>query len=192
MKRLVVVVMITAVALMVGSAHAEKRYPLGFGNVALKVDYLRFTDSEVDDLDLANAPYIGVEFFFPVWSPNFYLGLESGYAWSSGEPFGGVDLDLDYVPIELNAKYVFEINPCWTFDLGGGISYNYLNIDVSGLFRGSEDDWLFGGQFFADLNYKTGPWFFGTNIKYQLTEDIDDVDVSANNFRVGGQFGFMF
>jgi hypothetical protein len=213
MKKFTVLLIVAVVAVLAGSAQAEQRYALGFGNLALKVDYLRFTDSQADDLGIANAPYIGVEFFFPVWN-NLYLGVESGYAWSSGDrsfTFLGLDgqrfnanvnVDVDYVPIELNAKYVFEINPCWTFDIGGGVSYNYFNLDVSGDINGGNEafggdsDWLFGGQFFADVNYKMGPWFLGANIKYQITEDISlrgfDSDVSASNFRVGGQVGFMF
>lgn len=214
MKKFMVLVLVAVVALAAGSALAAgQKYPLGMGNFAIKVDYLRFTDSEADDLDIANAPYIGAELYFPVGVPNFYLGIESGYAWSSGDrtfrffDFQGfpvdvkVDIDVDYVPIEFNAKYVFELSPCWTFDLGAGLSYNYFNMDVRAEVdgfdgNGGDSDWLFGGQFFADVNYKMGPWFMGLNIKYQLTEDMSlggvDTDVSASNFRVGGQFGFMF
>jgi hypothetical protein len=214
MKKFTVFAMVAVVALLAGSAQAEQRYPLGFGNFAVKVDYLRFTDSEMDDLGVANAPYIGAEFYFPVWNPNFYLGIESGYAWSSGDrtvtffTVGGLpvdvkyDIDVDYVPIELNAKYVFEWCNTWTLAFGGGVSYNYFNLDASASIDGGnrgfagDSDWLFGGQFFADLNYKMGPWFMGANIKYQITEDISfrgfDTDVSASNFRVGGQLGYMF
>lgn len=210
MKKLTVLVLVAAMALLAGLAQAEQRYPLGFGNFAVKVDYLRFTDSEADDLGVADAPYIGAEFFFPVLIPNFYLGIESGYAWSSGDQsftfiddigrqiHVNFDIDVDYVPIEFNAKYVFEIHPCWAIDIGGGISGNYFNIDASAgeVDFGGDSDWLFGGQFFADVNYKMGPWFFGANFKYQITEDISlsgfDTDVSASNFRVGGQGGIMF
>jgi hypothetical protein len=202
MKKFTVLLMVAVMVLVATSVHAQQRYPLGAGNVALKVDYLRFTDSNVEDLDLVNAVYIGGEAFFPVWNPNFYLGIEVGYAWSSGaadDPLGfGADLDLAYVPIEFNAKYVFELNPCLTLDLGGGISYSYFNIDTSGDGAlGGGDEWVFGGQFFADLNYKIGQqWFIGANAKYQITEDMSlgglDTDVSASNFRVGGQVGFMF
>ena len=214
MKRFSVILMVLAVVLIAGMAQAGERYPLGYGNMAIKVDYLRFTDNDMDDLGLANAPYIGAEFYFPVFVPSFYLGLEVGYAWSSGDrkftfldvrglPIDvKVDLDVDYVPIELNAKYVFELSNCWAFDFGGGISANYFSLDTSADINGAtvnfdgDSDWLFGGQFFMDLNYKTGPWMFGANMKYQLTDDISfngfDTDVSASNFRVGGQLGYMF
>lgn len=207
-------VMVGVMGFMADSAHAQQKYPLGYGNVAFKVDYLRFTSSDMDDLGIANAPYLGAEFFFPVFVPNFYLGLESGYAWSSGDrdfTFFTVqglpvrvrlDLDVDYVPIELNGKYVFDLSHCWAMAFGGGVSINYFNVETSGDVQGAvinsdgESDWLFGGQFFMDLNYKSGPWFFGANMKFQITEDISlrefDTDVSASNFRVGGQLGYMF
>jgi hypothetical protein len=213
MKKVTVLLIVAVVAVLAGSAQAEQRYALGFGNLALKVDYLRFTDSQADDLGVANAPYIGAEFYFHVWN-NLYLGVESGYAWSSGDrnvtffdvqglPFDvKVNIDVDYVPIELNAKYVFGWCNTWALGIGGGVSYNYFNLDVSADVDGGnqafggDSDWLFGGQFFADLNYKSGPWFLGANIKYQITEDISlrgfDSDVSASNFRVGGQVGFLF
>ncbi|NLI82994.1 MAG: porin family protein [Deltaproteobacteria bacterium] len=199
MRKIVFLLVAAAMVFMVPSVEAQQAYPLGRANVALKLDYLRFTSSEVEDLGLENAMYIGGEVFFPVWRA-LYLGLETGYAWSSGDVdvFGfDVDLDLGYVPIEFNAKYVFELSPCLTLDFGAGIFYSYLNIDasVNGL-SADEDDWVFGGQFFADLNYKVGRWFVGANIKYQITEDISlggiDTDVSADNFRVGGQVGFLF
>ena len=214
MRKRVFILMVVAVALMAGSAEAQQKYPLGYGNFAVKVDYLRFTGSEMDDLGLANAPYIGAEFYFPIFIPSLYLGLEAGYAWSSGDrtytffllnqnPINvNVDLDVDYVPIELNAKYVFDLSHCWALDFGGGLSVNYFSIDTSAEITGSKThlngdaDWLFGGQFFMDLDYKAGPWLFGANIKYQLTDDISlhdiDTDVSGSNFRVGGQLGYMF
>lgn len=200
MRKWTVVLVALMVFAAVATAEAQQKYPLGSGNVAFKVDYLRFTDSDLKDLNVENGIYIGGEFYVPVFNPNLYLGLEVGYGWSSGgiDILGAdVDVDLDYVPIEFNAKYAFELDPCLVLSLGAGISYNYLNIDaeVNG-FSAGESDWLFGGQFFADLNYKMGQWFLGANVKYQLTEDIRlndiETDASADNFRVGGQFGFMF
>lgn len=199
-KRTVLLFTVLVFFAAVATAQAQQRYPLGGGNVAFKLDYLRFTDGDVKDLSLENAVYFGGEFYVPVFNPNFYLGVEVGYAWSSGDVnvLGfDVDVDLDYVPIEFNAKYAFELDPCLVLALGAGISYNYLNIDadVNG-FSAGDSDWLFGGQFFADLNYKMGQWFLGANVKYQITEDVTlgeiETDTSASNFRVGGQVGFMF
>ena len=80
--------------------------------------------------------------------------------------------------------------------LGAGISYNYFKIEANRIDEYA-DDWLFGGQFFADLNYMmTKEWFLGINGKYQITEDLEfdniDTKTSADNWRVGAQIGFMF
>jgi hypothetical protein len=55
-----------------------------------------------------------------------------------------------------------------------------------------EDEWLFGGQFFLDLIYKSDQFFCGINAKYQITEDGDDVGIEFSNWRVGGLIGVLF
>ena len=95
-------------------------------------------------------------------------------------------------------KYAFEASPELVFDVGAGFSLNYLDIEQElGGWSTSSDDWLFGGQFFANVDYKFGNgWFVGANVKYQLTDDthIDLInkEISASNFRIGGQVGFLF
>jgi opacity protein-like surface antigen len=81
-------------------------------------------------------------------------------------------------------------------DFGAGISYNYFKIEAEDI-DADADDWLFGGQVFADINYKINKdWFIGINGKYQFTDDLefDNIDTStnANNWRVGAQVGLMF
>ncbi len=178
---------------------AEQRYPLGWGNGAVKVDYFRFTDSDMKNLDLENGVYVGVEGYVSLLHPNLYFGLEAGWARTSGGvEFDGFDIDLDvyYVPIEFNIKYVLEINPCLTIDVGGGGSANYFNVDAEGNgLSGGDDDWIWGGQLFGNVNYKLGQWFLGANVKYQFTDFIDIAafrDMRASNFRAGAQVGFMF
>jgi hypothetical protein len=58
----------------------------------------------------------------------------------------------------------------------------------------TEDDWLWGGQFFADINYIVGDVvYIGINGKYKIAEKgIKDYDVSLNNWMVGGQIGVKF
>jgi hypothetical protein len=56
----------------------------------------------------------------------------------------------------------------------------------------SDDEWLFGGQFFVDVNYKVDNIFFGANLKYQITEEYDDIDTDFSNFRIGAQIGLLF
>jgi len=189
------------------SAYAADRYAnaLGMGDVALKVDYFSFTDDVFDDIDLKDGVYVGLESSLVIM-PNLYFVLEGGWVETSNDEditvFGShtnVDIDVTYVPIELNLKYAVEFAPRWVFDIGAGASYNYFNIeaDIDGS-SADEDYWLWGGQVFADLTYKTGSWFFGINGKYQFTEDIElgtedvDTDTNANNFRVGAQIGLLF
>ena len=185
------------------SAYAADKYALGMGNVALKVDYFSFTEDVFDEIDLEDGVYVGLEVSRALM-PNLYLGAEAGWAETSNDEdiivFGrrtNVDIDVTYVPVELNLKYAVEFAPRWVFGVGAGASYNYFNIDVDiDGDSGDEDDWLWGGQAFADLTYKTGSWFFGINGKYQFTDDIElddeETDTNANNWRVGAQIGVMF
>ena len=100
----------------------------------------------------------------------------------------------------MNLKYVFELDPNWSIGVGAGISYNYFKIEANNIDE-SVDDWVFGGQVFADINYKLSKeWFIGINAKYQFTDDLEfevrDQDIntktSADNFRVGAHIGYMF
>jgi Outer membrane protein beta-barrel domain len=121
-----------------------------------------------------------------------YLGMEVGYANPDGNVLG-IDTEVTFVPIELNLKYAIPASPNLVFDLGAGASYNYVQekVSLSGV-SVSSDDWLFGGQVFADVNYTSGIFFIGINGKYQITEDIKGGNYSYNNWRVGGQVGVMF
>ena len=106
------------------------------------------------------------------------------------------------LPVELNLKYVIEASPQWLIALGAGVSYNWFDVelDVCDECSGSED-WVFGGQVFADITYKmSNQWFIGINGKYQFTDDLKfdvkgidiETDTNANNWRVGAQVGLMF
>jgi len=203
MKKVILLSFCVVLMLATTSAHAADRYALGMSNVALKVDYFSFTDDVFDNIDLDNGVYVGLESSYALM-PNLYLAVEAGWAGTSndgdavilGHPTN-VDIDVTYVPIELNLKYAAEFAPSWVFGIGAGASYNYLNIEANRLDT-DEEDWLFGGQVFADLTYKTRSWFFGINGKYQFTEDIEigsqdvETDTNANNFRVGAQIGITF
>jgi hypothetical protein len=109
-----------------------------------------------------------------------------------------LDVDLTYVPVEVNLKYATEVSPHFVIDFGAGLSYNYAKIDVQDV--GDEDEWLFGGQCFVDLNYTFDTFFLGINGKYQLTEEGNyqsteegyDLKVNFDNWRIGGQIGFFF
>lgn len=191
------------------SAYARESYFLGSQNVALKVDYISFTEDIFDEIDLESGVYVGLEGYYTI-SPSLYLGLEAGVAGSDSddkiylEGIGevNIDIDLTYVPIELNLKYAFEPSPTLVIDFGAGICVSYFTIesDISSDLFSSNDsasDWIFGGQVFTDINYKMSErWFVGINAKYQFTDDLEldgvDTDTRAENFRVGANVGMMF
>jgi len=188
------------------SVYAAEKYDLGMGNVALKVDYINFTDDAFEEIDLENGVYVGLEGYAAIY-PNLYLGLEAGWAGSQNDDtidteLGEVDVDIDvtFIPVELNLKYAVALNPAWVMDFGAGVSYNYFEIEANDL-DASADDWLFGGQVFADLTYKINKeWFIGINGKYQFTGDLEfdtdgediETNTNAGNWRVGAHIGLMF
>jgi hypothetical protein len=204
MKRLVLFFTFAALVCAAPSVKAEQKYSLGFGNLAVKVDYFRFMDSDLENLSLENGVYVGLEGYASLFHPNMYFGMETGWARTEGDirsviPIFRADLTADYVPIEFNAKYVIDLHPCLKMDLGAGVSMNYFNLEVERFgFSASEDDWLVGGQFFTDVNYMfPGANFFaGVNLKYQITEDLKlantRTDTNADNLRVGAQVGYHF
>jgi outer membrane protein W len=184
---------------------AAEKYPLGISNFALKVDYINFTDDVFENIDLDNGIYVGLEGYYAIM-PNIYLGMETGWAGAENDDKIGnlkVDIDVTYIPIELNLKYMAEIAPQWVLGVGAGISYNYFEIEANNIDRDA-DDWVFGGQIFAEINYKMNDvWFLGLETKYQWTDDIEfndfgvnerdfDTSTSADNWRIGARVGFVF
>lgn len=203
MKKILLLSLMLALVFAATSAYAAEGYPLGSQNVSLKIDYISFTEDVFDDIDLESGVYVGIEGYYAIY-PNLYLGLEAGWAGSENddeidiEDIGEVDVDIDltYVPIELNLKYAFELSPTWVLDLGAGICYSFFEVEADGIDE-SADDWIFGGQVFADINYKMSEqWLIGINAKYQFTDDLEfdevDTETSADNYRVGAHIGMMF
>ena len=197
MKKFILLCLVGVFVMAPMVAFAQEKAPLGAGNLAVKVDYIQFTEDDLEDADVDSGLYLGVEGFAELVS-NVYLGAEVGYAFiQSGDffeiDFGDrLDVDLTYVPVEVNLKYAAEATPGLIVDFGAGISYNYAEIEFSNGESDSEDDWLFGGQFFVDLNYTFDYFFLGINGKYQITEDFEDSDTSFDNWRIGGQIGVLF
>jgi hypothetical protein len=204
MKKIVLFLAVISFIAMTSVAYGAEKVLIGNGNIALKMDYLQFTESALEDLDNDECFYIGLEAYNKITS-NLYVGMEIGYATSDGSAQVvntelqrvNSDTELTFVPIELNLKYAIDITPRLVVDFGAGVSYNWMKEEISA--RGSSssgEDWLWGGQFFAALNYKIDRFFIGINGKYQLTEDFEidnhETDVNANNWRIGGQVGIMF
>jgi outer membrane protein W len=202
MKKILLLTLMLVFVFASTTLYAAEKYALGMGNIALKVDYINFTEDVFDNIDLDNGIYLGLEGYYTIY-PNLYLGLEAGWAGTSNDgdididgEKRNVDIDVTFVPIELNLKYVFELDPNWSIGVGAGISYSFFEIEANKIDE-SVDDWVFGGQVFADVNYKMSKeWFIGINAKYQFTDDLEfdnvDTSTSADNFRIGAQIGYMF
>jgi hypothetical protein len=184
MKKLCLFSLMIAFILVSTTVYSAERVPLGEGNVALKLDYISFTDDH-----LGNGLYIGLEGYGEIM-PNLYLGGNVGTA-ANVTIFGE---NVTFVPIELNLKYAIEAAPKFVIDFGTGASYIYTEIQREDLFLPyvKENDWLFGGQIFAELAYKINKFFIGINGKYQITQDFKDENVDLNNWRFGLQIGMMF
>ena len=210
---------VVLIAMLTGSPEdiyaAEKKPVLGNNNFSVKTDYIHYAD------DIDSSYYIGIE-GYKALSPYLSMGVEVGYSAtdsdvpvskidSSGIIGGLVNSPLDtevvFVPIELNMKYLTHAFSHFVVDFGGGISYIYVSEEIKNLddmlsdffltpddlgINDELDDWLWGAQFFADLNYTVKQFFFGINAKYQLTDKGKDTGHSYDNWRVGGQFGVMF
>jgi hypothetical protein len=195
MKILSVLVAALVIISASGAAYAQES-TLGEGNFGLKIDYISFTEDEVERNDLDSGVYIGFEGYAQV-APRIYFGGEVGYASPDGS-VGGVKTELTYVPVELNFKYADEAAPNTTIAVGGGLSYNYVEeTSVTGGSASTTDDWILGGQIFADILYTSGQFFVGANLKYQFTENFDrrasdGSSYGYKNWRLGGTAGVMF
>lgn len=191
MKNFVLASLVLVLMMLASTAYSAQTAPLGTNNVAVKIDYMQFTDNIIEAVDLDTAIYLGLEGFTQI-SPNIYLGGEIGYASPDGNVLG-IDTELTYIPLELNLKYAVQNSPDFTIDFGGGLSYIYIEERI--LLGGvtiSSDEWLFGGQFFVDGNYTFGQYFAGANFKYQITQEVDGSTYDYSNWKLGGQIGMTF
>ncbi len=183
-------------ALMVSSlalaACAADDRPLGLVHFGIKGDYVKFTDRTMKDAKVDQGGFGGAELYFGLVQ-GLYIGAESGAAYSQGS-VTVLDVKADnkllYVPVELNAKYMFALTPWLVLDVGGGGCYSYgrLEATLDGR-REVETDWMPGGQGFADLNLILGPFYIGVDGKYQALAKFKDDDFNFNNWRLGAHLG---
>jgi len=177
------------------TSYAGEEAPLGAGNVALKVDYITFTDDVIGNSDVDTGVYVGIEGFGEI-ADGLYFGGEVGYAYSKGSVqvyLTDVDTKLTFIPVELNLKYAVKAGSNIVLDAGAGASYNYVREKAASSYNtASETDWVLGGQLFFDANYTMNKFFVGINGKYQITEDFKDASYDYSNWRVGGQLGYIF
>lgn len=209
MKKLLLIPILLVMVLGSSVVNAAERAPLGGGILAVKLDYIKFTEDFLKDADVDTGLYVGIEAYneIPDVLPNLYVGIEVGFANPEGNldyllpGIGNVHIDTQttFIPIELNLKYAIKAAPNFVVDFGAGASANYAKFEASVPAYGisaDENDWLLGGQVFADLNYTYGRFFAGINGKYQATGDFEiddfDTDVAGTNWRIGGQVGIRF
>ena len=105
-----------------------------------------------------------------------------------------LQIESNFIPIEFNAKYVFELGDVLLWDVGAGISANYAHqaISVPSVDKVEKDDWLFGGQVFSDLNVVFNQVLLGIDLKYQVTDKFRSTNYRYDNYRIGLHLGFMF
>ena len=192
MKKIFLISIGIAFVMISVTVQAQVVVPLGNSNFALKLDYITFTDGYFDNPgNEDDGLYIGLEGYGKITS-NIYLGGEIGQA-ANINLLGGED--INFVPIEVNAKYVRELTPDLVIDFGAGLSYSYTELRrqfIIGSALEERNDWLFGGQFFADLSYTFDRFFIGVNAKYQITQSFKETNLDLSNFRLGLHIGIFF
>jgi len=188
MKKIVAALLFAASFVIFSTdGYAADKVTLGRNNFAIKVSSISFDDNDTD-----NGIYVGAEGYKEI-EKNLYLGAEVGYTSNDGSIniFGAtVNSDVIFIPIEMNLKYAVSIANNLVIDFGVGGSYNYAKEEFSG--SDSVDEWLFGGQFFGDVNVTIGKIFLGINSKVQFTDKGRDSAKNYSNWRFGGQIGVIF
>jgi hypothetical protein len=181
---------------------AARRAPLGNVHLGVNLSFIRFSDDVADTASTESGGYVGVLGYARLYH-GLYLGGEVGKA-ENVRFFSGDD--VEFLPIELNAKYAFQAGSHFVLDVGGGLSYSHVEINggkewnLGCIFNicpspepsGTTDDWLVGGQLFAEMMFRMGSFSLGFNGKYQITEDFKDSDFVLNNWRVGMVTGIVF
>jgi hypothetical protein len=185
-----------------GALGAAGGAPPGSVHLGLNLSHIRFSDDVADTSHTESGGYVGVLGYGRLFH-GLYLGGEVGKA-ENATLFSGDD--VEFLPIELNAKYAFQAGSHFVLDVGGRLSYSYVEIKpgeewnlgctfyicpapepsrANGDDAGTTDDWLLGGQLFAEMMFRMGWFSLGFNGKYQITEEFKDSDLALDNWRVG-------
>lgn len=192
MKKTILLAVLLIIFAVSSNALAERKRD---GMVSVKVDYISFNNSTLKDSDVDSGVYFGLENYLPM-TQHFFLGNEIGYAKTTGTVSilgANTDTEVKYVPVELNLKYVAEPASHITFDLGVGISFNHVMTKLkSATALSTGNEWVFGGQVFADINYRAESFFFGLDGRYQYTDDVDEGGYDYTNWRAGAHAGFYY
>jgi hypothetical protein len=188
MKRLSLFLLVAAIIFASTTVMAANSQ--GDAKIALKVDWLTFTDDLLEDTDSDETPYIAIDMRSRL-TDDFDIGLEVGYAKVSGDitgpkPISGKttnfigtwENEIKYIPVELNISYSRYFGSL-VYTLGAGVSGTFVDYeidvdDTSGAPFTLVDDesvWLKGAQAFFDLSYEGESYFFGVDAKYQVVEE---------------------
>src|SRR4030043_2017788 len=94
MKKLLLFLSIYSFIIASTSVYAAQTAPLGSGNIALKLDYIDFTNGDLDDTDVDKGLYLGLEGYGEI-AKNLYLGMEVGYLQPNGD-IGAYETELTF------------------------------------------------------------------------------------------------
>jgi len=178
----------TALVLLLAAPAAlygQDRAPLGKVDIGVKLGYVAFSEGIEED----DGVYLGVAVYGNV-APYLYVGAEAAAASSMGV----FDDEMRLAPFELNVRYARGIGSSFIFAGGAGLTYAYAEFQVD-IFDGEDlkyDEWLLGGQIFADLVFRIAWFDLGVNAKYQLVQDFEPVEADFSNLRLGLQAGVIF
>ena len=181
------------VMLLVGIFCSPAYSQMANGSVGVKVDYISFPDSNLGDADVDAGIYYGLEAYKSVLGGLLQVGGEIGYANPDGEvKVSGTTIksEFRFVPVEANAKFVSHLGDSLSYSIGLGLSMIFVDADLRTVLAVDEDNWLWGGQFFGELNYAVGNFIIGLDAKYHWTESFKDDDY--HNIRAGAHIGWQF
>jgi hypothetical protein len=189
MKQLLCCLSAALMVLMVATVvFGQDERPLGTFNLALRGNYLKFDDDLLKTLDLDEGYLAAIEWYGRVVS-GLYLGGDVGYGLTDSNLVASDE--VEFIPVGLNAKYVFNLASFLKWDIGGGVSYNYVDVKGFGPLI-KADDWIWGGQVFSNLNFRFGRFFLGADARYQNTQKLLKTGVRFKNYQIGAHFGFIF
>lgn len=122
------------------------------------------------------------------------LGFESGYITSEAEELG-IEVNTDLIPFFANYTIGGHLGDTGFIVEGGvGIGGVLVDIDVEGV---SDDDVVFGGQFFGRLGYKLSDQArLSFGIRYMIADDPDffglEVTDTLNSLAFDAGLSFAF
>lgn len=174
----------------VPAASAER--PLGRGHLWLKVDGLDFNSDVNEEWGVDTEAYVGLEGY---WQRRgrFYIGIEIGHidVGSASDADGNRLEGVAFTNGELNGKALFPLKHGLSAGVGAGLAGVWVEGEEIDEFGPTDlADISFGAQGFAELNWRVRRLVTGLELKYQIAEDVWQIDYS--NLRLGVRLGVVF